>query len=96
MPELLRYELFSDNDVVSAAAEAFRAQGLLPRRQEVLADKIGEVVARDLADLSAVQGALAQVEWRPVLTDMLNQVIDVKTKKLQSIPLIGSFLTLIP
>ena len=71
----------------------FGVQGLLPRRQAAIADRIGEVVARDLVDLQAVQGALDKVDWRPALTEMLNTVIEKKTEKLRSIPLIGNFMT---
>ena len=71
----------------------FGVQGLLPRRQSAIAKRIGEVVARDLIDFQSVQGALEGVEWRPVLTEMLNKVVDKKTEKLRSIPLIGNFLT---
>ncbi len=68
-------------------------QGLIPKRQEDLARKIGEVVGNHLLDHKDLMAAFEQMNLEEVLGDLLGKGLGEKINELKTMPLIGAFLT---
>jgi uncharacterized membrane protein YheB (UPF0754 family) len=72
----------------------FRIQGLLPRRQGELAEKIGETVARDILSAREISSLLGQIHWREEVDGIVASVIgrDLIPKALQRLPGVDAIL----
>jgi uncharacterized membrane protein YheB (UPF0754 family) len=72
----------------------FRIQGLLPRRQGELAEKIGETVARDILSAREISSLLGQIHWREEIDGIVASVIgrDLIPKALQRLPGVDAIL----
>ena len=71
----------------------FGMQGLIPRRQDELARRIGDVVGNDLVHLDKMVEPLKNADLRPILEDLIQEAMAAKVKEWQSIPLVGAFIT---
>ena len=68
-------------------------QGLLPRRQKDLAQKLGQVVATELIDIDSVLDHLDDVDLQQLIGQLIDHAIASKLDDLQKIPLIGKMIT---
>jgi len=68
-------------------------QGLMPRRQPDLAQKIGQVVGDHLIDSKDLMGAMEKIDFESVLKRALDTGLATKLDELRRLPLVGSFLT---
>ena len=71
----------------------FQLQGLIPKRQKDLARKIGEVVGNHLLDHKDLMAAFESMDLEDALGDLLSKGLGEKIAELQTMPLIGAFLT---
>ena len=71
----------------------FGMHGLIPRRQDELARRIGDVVGNDLVHLDKMVEPLKDADLKPVLEELIQQAMAAKVKEWQSIPLVGAFIT---
>ncbi len=68
-----------------------KIQGVIPRRHAEIAEKTGEIVARELIQKHLIKSEIEQVDLEPILNDMVtNLVWDRLGPKLKTIPLIGN------
>ena len=70
-----------------------RIQGLVPKRQEDLARKIGEVTGQHLIEGKDLRAALEKADLQKLGADMIGSAIDEKIAEFASLPMIGAFLT---
>ena len=70
-----------------------RIQGLMGRRQQDLAESIGNVVGSHLVQHDDVVRCFDKLDFGNLLTDVLGDAMQDKVRQLQSLPLIGGFLT---
>jgi uncharacterized membrane protein YheB (UPF0754 family) len=68
-------------------------QGLIPRRQDELAQKIGSVVGADIVHLDKLAEPLKNADIKPILDDLIETALKTKVTEWQQIPLIGAFIT---
>ncbi len=71
----------------------FGMQGLIPRRQTELAEKIGEVVGGEIVHLDKMAEPLKEADLRPILDELIESALEKKVSEWQSIPLVGAFIT---
>ena len=71
----------------------FKLQGLMPRRQLDMAKSIGAVVGDHLLNHKDIAAGLSRLDLEALLKDLLDAGLEKKVKELQSMPLIGGFLT---
>ena len=70
-----------------------RLQGLMPRRQQDMAQSIGEVVGVHLLRHEDVVEALGRLDLQAMLSQMLDTGLAPQITALRNLPLIGGFLT---
>jgi uncharacterized membrane protein YheB (UPF0754 family) len=70
-----------------------RLQGVMPRRQQELAKKIGEVVGEHLVRHEDVVRAMAGFDFHATLSEVLDTGLGPQIQSLRNLPLIGGFLT---
>ncbi len=70
-----------------------RVQGLIGRRQDELADSIGNVVGSHLVLHDDIVAAFQKIDFEAVLGEVLDSAVGPKIEELRSLPLIGGFLT---
>lgn len=70
-----------------------RIQGLIPRRQQDLADSIGRVVGSHLVQHDDILETLHKIDLEELLGSVLEKGVGPKIESLRSLPLIGGFLT---
>lgn len=70
-----------------------RFQGLIPRRQKKIAGIIAEIVERDILSSHTIQHELQQIDLAPHLIEVAKRLVhEGLGKKLQTMPIIGSFI----
>jgi len=68
-------------------------QGLIPKRQNELADKIGEIVEKELINAHTIRTQLDTIDFKHYLEDFTHRLVRKNlAKKLSSIPLVGSMI----
>lgn len=66
-------------------------QGLIPRRHSEIADKAGEIVARELIQGHLIKSEIERIDLQPILNDLITDLVwDRLGPKLKTIPLLGS------
>lgn len=70
-----------------------RIHGLIPKRQDALARKIGSVVGHHLLEKQDIVAALQKVDMREVVGGMIDSALEKKLGELQKIPMLGAFIT---
>lgn len=70
-----------------------RLQGLVPRRQPELAQKIGRVVGGHLVQHADVVRALEGFDFEKLIGEVLDEALAPKVRELRQMPLVGAFLT---
>ncbi len=70
-----------------------KVQGLMPRRQQDLAQSIGRIVGGHLVQHDDIVRGLQKVDLEGLLEDVLDRGLSPKIESLRSLPLIGGFLT---
>ena len=70
-----------------------RVQGLIPRRQQDLAESIGRVVGDHLVQHDDILETLQRIDLEQLLGAVLEKGVGPKIESLRSLPLIGGFLT---
>ena len=70
-----------------------RIQGLVPSRQQALAQSIGQVVGRHLVEHQDIVRGLEQLDFEKLLSQLLDKGLQSKLEELRTLPLIGGFLT---
>lgn len=68
-------------------------QGLIPRRQNELALKIGKVVGADIIHLDKMAEPLKDADLKPLLDELIDTALQSKVAEWQQIPLVGAFIT---
>lgn len=69
-----------------------RLQGLIPRRQNDLADTVGRIVEEELFNQHLIREEILQIDLEPHLEDLACKMVqDRLAPKLRQIPLLGSF-----
>ncbi len=71
----------------------YKLQGLMPRRQQDLADSIGRVVGGHLVQHDDVVSSFSQLDLEGLFEEVLDKGMGPKIEELRSLPLIGGFLT---
>ena len=71
----------------------FGLQGLLPRRQDEIAESVGRIVANDLLSIDSLLAKLDDVDLGPSFEKLANSAIERRVEDLRKIPLIGGFIT---
>jgi len=66
----------------------FKVQGLLPRRQKDLAEKIGETVAEEILSAEEISSLLGRIHWREEVEGIVASIIgkDLIPRKFQKLP----------
>lgn len=68
-------------------------QGLIPRRQKQIASTIAGIIERDILSSHTIQHELQQIDLAPHLSEVAHRLVyEGLGKKLQAMPLIGSFI----
>ena len=68
-------------------------QGLIPRRQEDLAEQIADIVESEILQQHTITQAIEQIDFEPELKKMIDRLIDAKLKDhLATIPFVGNFI----
>lgn len=70
----------------------FRFQGLVPRRQQDLAESIGRIVGEHLVSHDDVLRCFEKVDLEHLIGDVLERGLAPKIEELRKMPLIGGFL----
>ena len=70
-----------------------RLQGLVPRRQQEIAARIGAVVGTHLVGHDDLMRGLSKVDLHGVIGELLDEGLGSRLEQLRSLPLVGSFLT---
>jgi len=70
-----------------------RLQGLVPRRQQELAEAIGRVVGNHLIEHKDIVRGLDELDLQAILAEVLDRGLAPKLEELRNLPLIGGFLT---
>jgi uncharacterized membrane protein YheB (UPF0754 family) len=71
----------------------FRIQGLMPRRQQEIAARVGEVVGSHLVSHEDLMSGLQKVDLQHILSDLLNEALGPQLKQFQAIPFVDAYLT---
>lgn len=71
-----------------------RIQGLLPRRQRDLAEKIGETVADEILSAAEISSLLGRIHWREEVEGIVASIIgrDLVPRSMQMLPGVGLLL----
>ena len=71
----------------------FKWQGLIPKRQEEIATKVGDLIEKDLLGEGWLKRELTEVDLTPYLETLARRIVRERfMERLQQIPLIGSFI----
>lgn len=71
----------------------FKWQGLIPKRQDEIATKVGDLVEKDLFGEEWLRQEIVQIDLMPYLEKLSRKIVRVRfMERLQQIPLIGSFI----
>ncbi len=71
----------------------FGLHGLLPRRQNELAERVGKVVGEELIVLDELLEPLTDIDITTPLREIIDKVMETKLADLQKMPLIGAMIT---
>ncbi|TVR42958.1 MAG: DUF445 family protein [Planctomycetota bacterium] len=71
----------------------FGLQGLLPRRQEELANSVARIVAEELLSPDHLLAKLDGVDLSPAFSRLADRALERRVEDLRKIPLIGGFIT---
>ncbi|MFC1744508.1 DUF445 domain-containing protein [Candidatus Riflebacteria bacterium] len=65
--------------------------GLVPRRQEEIAEKIGEMIEKDLISVSEIMGKIEEMDHEETLNEMMEEIVEGKLKPYvhEKIPMSG-------
>lgn len=68
-------------------------QGLIPRRQEDLANQTAEIIESEILHQHAIRNAIQSIDIEPHLKTLVEKLVDHKLReKLAGIPFVGSFI----
>lgn len=68
-------------------------QGLIPRRQEDLANQTAEIIESEILHQHAIRNAIQSIDIEPHLKTLVEKLVDQKLReKLAGIPFVGSFI----
>ena len=70
-----------------------RLQGLVPRRQQEIATRIGAVVGAHLVGHDDLMRGLSKVDLHGMIGELLDEGLGSRLQQLRSLPLVGSILT---
>ena len=71
----------------------FSIQGLIPKRQDELGEKIGEIIEKELLDQHTLRSQFSKVDFDPYLKEFTHKLIHQNLgEKLRNIPLVGSMI----
>ncbi len=68
-------------------------QGLLPRRQQEIGRRVGQVVARDLVLVEEMLEPIKQLDLSDQFRGFVDKIVADKVGELKQIPLLGNFIT---
>ncbi|MDP6736544.1 MAG: DUF445 family protein [Nitrospinaceae bacterium] len=71
----------------------FRWQGLIPRRQNEIAEQTGEVIEKEILQKHLLSQSLREMDLQPHFHDFIDELIGkALVAKLRAMPIIGNFL----
>ena len=71
----------------------FRWQGLIPRRQNEIAEQTGDVIEKEILQRHLLSESLREMDLQPHFHDFIDELIGkALVSKLRAMPLIGNFL----
>ena len=69
-----------------------RLQGLIPKRQEELACRVGEIVEKELFNQHLIRNEIRNMDLKPYLDQLATNIVwDRLGPKLRQVPLLGTF-----